>query len=448
MKPIRDILVDQKGAYFLMSAVILFSMVAFAALGVEIGRWYSIQGEMGKAIDGAAFAAAKNVSNPMFPNSGAIESFAVEVAAANFPAGLLDTDTPAFVGNVDVEGKVTVTGSVNSVNHLTTVFDTGSSHTALGADGSAKLRKAEVALVLDISGSMGRPPGSPPIDDLIAGAQNFVSNFTAFERDHKFALIHFAAGVERDFQFDHNYVTPINTAIAGLTPNNGGTNVEDALAQALTSLTWSAPQMHLPKNERTRQVVVFFSDGEPTAFRGNFTYNGTVHDGVGQVFVNGGKVGPDLKRHDIQNVDYSSPAIDRMRNTGDGKTSGTSACSGGLTVKWHIFSDPTFGFSQAVPPVSAGVEQCNIDGGNGDAPLDDYVRWVAQAKALKHAQDLKDAGIEIYTIGLDVTAGGADQAFMEALATDADHAHFATNTGQLQGIFQDIANRLKLVLIS
>ena len=78
----------------------------------------------------------------------------------------------------------------------------------------------------------------------------------------------------------------------------------------------------------------------------------------------------------------------------------------------------------------------------------DYVGWVAKEKSKKHAQDLKDMGIEIYTIGLDIDSGGADETFMKGLATDPDHAFFVTDQSELQGIFQTIANRIKLILVS
>ena len=51
--------------------------MGFAALGVEVGRWYAIQGELGKAIDGAAFAGAQNVNNPNIPD---FNLFVAEVA--------------------------------------------------------------------------------------------------------------------------------------------------------------------------------------------------------------------------------------------------------------------------------------------------------------------------------------------------------------------------------
>ena len=82
--------------------------MGFAALGVEVGRWYAIQGELGKAIDAAAFAGAKNVNNPNIPG---LNTFVDQVAHANFPAGMLGADTPSFLISDDGNGKVLVEGA-------------------------------------------------------------------------------------------------------------------------------------------------------------------------------------------------------------------------------------------------------------------------------------------------------------------------------------------------
>ncbi len=454
MKSLRHILKNQQGAYFLVSAIVLSVMVAFAALGVEIGRWYGIQAEISKSIDGAAFAGAKNVSNPLFadengdPDAAALEAFVVEVAEANFPPGMLGTDAPVFEADLDANGKVTVDGTVNSLNNLTTVMETGTPTTELGAVGSAKLRRAEVALILDISGSMDRGPR--PINELRDGARAFVNNFAAFNDDHKFGLVAFASGVEDQRDLDHDFVTDMDEKISNLTPDNGGTNMEHAFTKA-RALSWSPAQLYLPVNERTRQVAIFFSDGEATAFYDEFTYRGQTHQGIGQVYVNLGPVVPVLKEPDILNQDFS-PYIDRMGKTGNGQLSGPC---GSKSVKWHIFEDPKYGLAMAQPPVAAGVEQCDIGNPyyrNGKwyarSPLDDYVRWVAQQKTRDNAQALKDDGIELYTIGLATSAGSADREFMKELATDEDHAKFANSEDELEAIFQEIANQLKLVLVS
>ncbi|WP_342349396.1 VWA domain-containing protein, partial [uncultured Nitrospira sp.] len=205
IKGLQNPLQNQQGAYILITGIAVVALFGFAALGIEVGRWYAIQGEMSKAIDGAAFAGAKNVNNP---NIADLHGFVEQVAQANFPPGLLGTDTPTFVVTDDGNGKITVQGATNSINSLSRVVQGSHGTTAIAADGSAKLRNAEIALVLDVSGSMA---GSP-ISDLKDGAKSFVENFTDQQADNRFALITFASGVQKPFAMDHGYVSPMTSA--------------------------------------------------------------------------------------------------------------------------------------------------------------------------------------------------------------------------------------------
>ena len=132
IKGVQNPLRNQHGTYILITAVAIVVLFGFAALGIEVGRWYAIQGEMSKSIDGAAFAGAKNVNNP---NISDLHGFVQEVAQANFPPGLLGTDTPAFTVSDDGNGKVIVQGSINSINTLAKVLDGNHGTTAIGADG-------------------------------------------------------------------------------------------------------------------------------------------------------------------------------------------------------------------------------------------------------------------------------------------------------------------------
>jgi hypothetical protein len=250
----------------------------------------------------------------------------------------------------------------------------------------------------------------------------------------------FASGVQKPFNMNHGYVSPITTAINGLNAS-GGTNAEDALAQA-GALPWS-DQSGVPPNERTKQVVVFFSDGNPTAFRGQFRFNGTDYDGVAAL--GGAVVYLSLQRADQQYTLYS---VNKVQFTGDGKTSGTTACpnttSGGVTNKlntrWYVFTDSTYGLNSYGPMSSYGSQQCNIP----QAPLAGYLTYLATQMAIDNAVAIKGQGIEIYTIGL----GAVDPAFLGNLSSGPNFAYYTPDSSELAGIFQQIANILKLVLIS
>lgn len=441
MKSLRHILANEKGGYFLISAIVLSVLVGFAAMGVEVGRWYAIQAEISKSIDGAAFAGAKNVSNPLFsdtngdPDPALLEAFVEQVAQANFPPSMLGTDTPVFNAVLDAEGKVTVNGTVNSMNDLTTTLEAGTATTALGAVGSAKLRKAEVALVLDVSGSMN---DGDAISDLRDGATLFVNNFQSFQKDHKFALLSFATGVQTPFPLDTDFVFDMTNAISGLNAN-GGTNTEDALGQTV-NLPWEPGQLALPVNERTRQVVILFSDGNPSGFRSTFKTGGVDNiDSVGLQFSNG-TVASVLGDPADQHTTFGS----NVSRTGDGKTSG-SACGQNDTTKWYILDDPTYGINAPGSPVAGTFSSpyCLMDPTVG-GDFADWETWALRQMAIDHAAELKAQGIAVYTIGL----GSIDQTFLETLATDLDHAKFANSSSELNAIFQEIANELKLILIS
>ena len=419
---------NQRGSYFAMSAIALLVMFGFAALGVEAARWYAVQGELAKSIDGAAFAGAKNVNNP---NIADLNLFVEQVAQANFADGLLGTDTAQFVVTPDGLGKITVSGSTNALNTLAKGYNPAYDKTHVATAGSAKLRNAEIGMVLDVSGSMS---GSP-LTNLKDGAKQFVDNFSDQENHSKFALLTFASGVEKPFDLGHGYVNPVDSAINGLNAT-GGTNSEDALAQA-NALPWS-DQSALPPNERGKQVVIFFSDGNPTAFRGDFQRNGTWYDAS----VPDGSVS--LRHHDQQHDQISGynawPSGNGTQNSG----SGNDHCGSGSSyerVRWGIFDDPDYGLNSAVYPSFNGYSSTYCF---TKWELQPYITAVARQMALDNAQLIKDRGIEIYTIGL----GNVDQNLLETMSSGPEFAYYTTDPTELAGIFQQIANILKLVLVS
>jgi hypothetical protein len=77
-------------------------------------------------------------------------------------------------------------------------------------------------------------------------------------------------------------------------------------------------------------------------------------------------------------------------------------------------------------------------------PLGDYANWLVRQKAIDHAAAIKAQGIEIYTIGL----GDVDQAYLETISSGPNFSYYPSDPNELEGIFQTIANILKLVLTS
>ena len=63
--------------------------------------------------------------------------------------------------------------------------------------------------------------------------------------------------------------------------------------------------------------------------------------------------------------------------------------------------------------------------------------------AIDNAQALKDRGVLVYTIGL----GNVDQNFLQQISSGPEYAFYTPDSSELDGIFQTIANILKLVLV-
>ncbi len=417
-------LFNQRGTYLILSAIVILVIIGFAALGIEIGRWYAIQGELGKAADGAAFAGAKNVDNPNVD----LETLAKDVAEANFSPGLLGTDNNPIFNVTENQGRVTVDGTTNSLNPLAPGFNKKYRTTKIGTEGAAKLRRAEIALILDVSGSM-----YGAIGDLRDGAKLFVENFEDQEDRTKMALLAFASGIEKLYDMDYGYTNQMTTQINGLKAS-GSTNAEDALGQA-DALPWEN-QTGLSQNERTQQAVIFFSDGNPNTFRSRFKRDNSWHEAAGNGY------SKKLFAYDKQFQVYT-PDFD-PKVTGDGLPAGQSACgTTPLTVKWEIFEDPDYGLASGIYPPLEQVDPDSCDGVITDKDLHAYANAIARQMAIDHAASLKARGIAIYTIGL----GSVDRIYLAKISSGSKYQFYTSDPKELDSIFQKIANMLKLVLV-
>ena len=104
---------NQRGSFLVIAAVSLAVMFAVVAIGIEVGRWYTVRSEISKAVDAASLVGAKNSSNPYLDP----EVLTKQVAEANFQDGLLGTDSsPNFDVTLDSTGKVSVVGETQVVN--------------------------------------------------------------------------------------------------------------------------------------------------------------------------------------------------------------------------------------------------------------------------------------------------------------------------------------------
>jgi hypothetical protein len=416
-----------------MFALFLFLLLAFMAVGLEAGRWYVVRAELSKSVDAGALQAAKNLSNPFVSP----RTIGLEMAQENFPGGYMGTPgsgagSASFVVDAIGNSKIKVTGNVNSIPFLAQIL--GITVIPTTSVGVAQKKEVEIMLVLDRSGSMS----GQPISDLMRAAKLFVSFFSSTQDKDKMGLISFATSVTVNRPLGVNYVSPMTTAINGLNAD-GATNPEDALIQAIGPLGFT-DQTGVPGDQRIQQFLIFFSDGRPTAFRGSFLNNNTPYDGVGcvtgncEVDHNGNPDGGAYNLLGKPSVEAFYPTSLRPNSTGNGIAKANCGNGNGnvYTTRWYAFD------ASPVPGYAATAE-CILD-----RPLHDQICSLASGMALGNASTIKNRRITIYTIGL---GGYVNSTFMRALASGPTLYYNAPTSGQLQALFQQVAQEIKLRLV-
>ena len=436
-----------------MTAISLVIIFAFVAFGIEIGRWYIVRAELSKTVDAAALIAAKNLSNPHLDqyfgvNEGeGLAELVREVGEANFRPGFFGTEgAPNIAMNPGVEdGKVAVQANANVLNQVSRILETEETRgayrtTRLASVGTAQKRDVEIMLLLDRSGSMS----GDPMDHLKIAGRNFVEYFQDTQATDKVGLVSYATAVSVDRTLDYNFVDPIQNAVDNMSAN-GWTNTEDALDQAGQSGGFT-DQEGIVADRRVQQFLVFFSDGNPTAFRATYDPANTPY----RRFTRGGihwddavvsmSDSTDARLYDPQSG--TSLHVNQYM-TGDGQPSAASSClpgSGTTTTKWWILQDPIFGSGSYAPLAGFTPDHCDID----RSLMSGYVQGTAKKMAVAHAQELKEKGIKIYTIGL----GNVDTAFLGQISSGDYFQYYTPDAAQLEELFQKIAMNIKLRLIS
>jgi hypothetical protein len=418
---------NESGNVLITTTLSLLVMLAFLAFGVEAGRWYLVRAELSKSVDAGALAGARNISNPNVDP----ETVAEEFGAENFPVGFLHTaesgdGSVAFDAELIDGEKVRMDGLTDAMAILAELF--GIHHVAVASIGAAQVKDVEIMLVLDRSGSMK----NQPIADLKTASKSFVDYFKDTQAHDKLGLVSFATSVTVERPLGPNFVVPMNAAIDGMVAT-GATNAEDAIDQA-DGPEGFTDQSDLPRNRRTPQFLIFFSDGRPTAFRGNFLYRNKSYNAVACVTGNcePWDIGSGVITWDrLGDPDQERWLSINPRRTGDGLSELRSKC-GRTTTRWNIFDEyPVPGYEP---------DACDIP---YRTALATQVCDLASYMALGHGQELKDKGVTIYTIGL----GTVNEEFLEALATGPEQVFYTPSSDQLDSIFQTIAKQIKLRLV-
>jgi Flp pilus assembly protein TadG len=243
---------DERGAILVFMAVILIVVLGSAGLAIDLGRGYLEQTRLARAVDASALAAARSLRQ----GTGTALTHGTAVASAN---GVVDgangvTLSVTFGTNGAGENTVTTVATRPIPTTFMRVF--GHQLMSLGAKATAAVPPVDMTMVIDQSGSL-RLAGA--WDELQDAAQSFVTYFD--ESIDQIGLVSYNSRATDRVPLGHGFVSPIQQSIQNM-QSDGHTNVGEGLR--LASLQLAGPAVR----DRAVRVLVFFTDGRPTAFRG------------------------------------------------------------------------------------------------------------------------------------------------------------------------------------
>lgn len=230
-----------------MVAIALVALCGAAGLALDSGHGYLEKSHLSRAVDAAALAGARGLRKG--------EAEAEERALALAVANDVENATVSFGVNPDGESTVTVSATRTVPTWFMRVM--GEDQMVVNSTATASVPPLDLALVLDQSGSMA---AQGAWDDLQAASKDFVDEFS--ESLDQLALVSFQIRGTDRFALSRPFKSTIKSQINAM-QSAGDTNTGEGFRRAYNQLT--GPNVR-PESIR---VVVFFTDGRPTAFRGS-----------------------------------------------------------------------------------------------------------------------------------------------------------------------------------
>lgn len=250
---IPRIIRSDRGAVLALVAVSLAVLLGVGGLALDSARGYLTKARLARAADAAVLAGARSLRL----GEDVARERATEIAKLNGARlGAGGTDLNITFGiNAEGEQTVRVDAHLDMPTRLMRVLGIDSMDVRSAA--VAAVPPVDLVLVLDQSGSLGT---ADAFDDLQDAAKLFVDYFD--DGIDQLGLVSFNLRATDRAQIAHDFTATIKNEIDQMT-SFSYTNVGEGLRLAQQQITGATVR------DRSTKVVVFFTDGRPTAFRGD-----------------------------------------------------------------------------------------------------------------------------------------------------------------------------------
>lgn len=326
---------NERGAVLATVAIVMVGLCGMAGLALDSGRAYIARAELSRAVDAAALGGAAALRL----GQGTARQRIRSLAAAN---GVVPNDAGVslnleFGTNDDGENTVTVSAARRVPTTFMRVL--GQDHVDVSSVAQATVPPLDIVLVLDQSGSLA---SANAWDDLQRAARDFVNHFD--DSIDQMGLISFQIRATDRFALDQPFRSTIRSKINSIS-SAGDTNTGEGLRLARLQLEGPAVR------PRSVRVVVFFTDGRPTALRTN------------------------VQAEDRMIAVYTTKASGRIRG---------------------YFNNPD-GLPTDAAASPSGCENKTFCAPDWNEPL---IRSRARQSGIDRAAEIRDEGIYLFTIGL------------------------------------------------
>ena len=383
------VLRGRRGAVLVFVAVALVPLLGITGLAMDGARAYIARANLSRALDAGALAAARVIRAGQ--DAAAAEAYAI-AAANGVVQGANGTSLSLSFGTTeDGETTVAMSGTIPVPTLFMRVL--GYDEVTVASVAEATVPPIDLVLVVDRSGSLADQGAWGPLQQAV---RNFIRLFD--EDIDQMGMTSFQVRAENTVLLQGAFQGVMTSAISSMN-SAGDTNTGEGLRLAFE-------QFHLPAvRENAAQVVVFFTDGRPTAFRGEIE--------------------------------------------GQDRVIAVRPPESGL-IRGYFNSPDNLPMDELVTPSGcAYVPQCF---GWTEFP----VRTEAKDRGVQMANEIRAAGITIYSIGLGNPAATEpilvpDMDYLRLLANvegvshpgqPKGQAYFAPSPSELEQVFRNVAEDL------
>lgn len=384
MMNISRMIRNDRGAVLALVAVSMVVLLGIGGLALDSARGYLTKARLARAVDAAVLAGARSLRL----GEDVARQRALDIAVLNGANG----DDLDVIFGVNAKGEQTVRVDAHLVMPTRLMRVLGVETMDVNSAAVAAVPPVDLVLVLDQSGSLKT---ADAFDDLQDAARLFVDYFD--DGFDQMGLVSFNLRANERFSMAGAFSATIKYEIDQMTAFSY-TNVGEGLRLAQEQITGPAVR------QRSAKVVVFFTDGRPTAFRGDL--NG--QDRILAIPQTGSNIAGYWDNPD------QLPSNSSTSNDG---CSGWSSC---------------FGWTE--PVARAHARQLGLD----------------------RASEMRNAGIFVYSIGLgnpllSDPLWQPDMDYLRQIAnedgiSDASQprgkSYFAPSANELRSVFEQVANDL------